>query len=64
MKIMDAAQIALDRAAAKYRRVYNRAYNLSEQGEYDRAYRMLAKANSEYAAAKLSFENITGRKAS
>jgi len=56
MKINDKAQIDLDKAAAKYRRAYNRGLlTLSEQGYADKAQRILDKANKEYNEAKLAF---------
>ena len=55
--LMDTAQTALDEAAAKYRRAYNRGYSLSEQGEDRKAQRILDRANAEYDAAKRVFHN-------
>lgn len=63
MRLQDAAQSQLDRAAAKYRREYDRGYLLSQQGDSERAQRILDKANREYARAKAIFEATTGRKA-
>ena len=58
MIIVDQAQRDLDKAAAKYRRAYNRGYAMSERGDYERAQALLDKANAEYDAAKAKFAAI------
>jgi hypothetical protein len=63
VRIQDHAQNQLDRAARKYRREYDRGYLLSQQGDSERAQRILDKANREYAEAKRVFTMTTGRKA-
>ncbi len=42
----------LEKAAAKYRRAYNRGYLLEQQGDWEKAQKILDKANAEYKAAK------------
>lgn len=60
MIIVDQAQKDLDKAAAKYRRAYNRGYAMSERGDADKAQKILDKANREYDAAKAVFAKARG----
>lgn len=60
MIVVTARQRKFDEAGRKYRRIWNRAYNLSEQGYDEKATKMLAKANADFAAARAEFEAAGG----
>ena len=60
MILMDKAQRDLDAAAKRYRKQYDKGYILSQQGEDERAQRILDRANTEYDAAKAAFAKARG----
>lgn len=60
MIIVDQHQKELDKARALYRRRYNRAYNLSEQGFDQKANALLAQANARWEEAQARFRRARG----